>query len=57
MIGEGACLKKARVRRFGEEGLPIRFRALPMEKMVFDGNRRRLDVAWIINGKRNIDLD
>jgi hypothetical protein len=30
---------------------------MPGEKVMFDGNERRLDAAWVINGKTNIELD
>jgi hypothetical protein len=57
LIAGGTYLEKVRVRVSGDGGMPIRFKSLPGEKVVFDGNQRRVDAAWIINGKTNIELD
>jgi parallel beta-helix repeat protein len=57
LIAGGTYSEKVRVRVSGDQGLPIRFKSMPGEKVVFDGNERRLDAAWVINGKTNIELD
>jgi hypothetical protein len=56
-IAGGTYVEKVRVRTTGDVGKPISFRSLPGEKVVFDGNKRRLDNAWTINGKSNIVVD
>ena len=57
LIGGGTYIEKVRVRVSGDKGLPIKFKSMPGEKVMFDGNERRLDAAWVINGKTNIELD
>jgi len=57
LIGGGTYSEKVRVRVSGEKELPIKFKSIPGEKVVFDGNERRLDAAWIISGKAHIELD
>ena len=57
LIAGGTYFEKVRVRVSGDKGLPIRFRAVSGEKVIFDGNERRMDAAWVINGKTNIELD
>jgi len=56
-IAGGTYVEKVRVRTTGEKNKPISFRSLPGEKVIFDGNERRLDNAWTINGKSNIVVD
>jgi parallel beta-helix repeat protein len=57
LIAGGTYFEKVRVRVSGDKGLPIRFQSIPGEKVIFDGNQRRSDAAWVINGKANIQLD
>jgi len=57
LIAGGTYSEKVRVRVSGDKGLPIKFKSMPGEKVMFDGNERRLDAAWVINGKTNIELD
>ena len=57
LIAGGTYFEKVRVRVSGDKGLPIRFQSIPGEKVIFDGNQRRSDAAWVINGKTNIQLD
>jgi hypothetical protein len=57
LIGGGTYSEKVRVRVSGDKGLPIRFKSMPGERVIFDGNERRMDAAWVINGKTNIELD
>jgi parallel beta-helix repeat protein len=57
LIAGGTYSEKVRVRVSGDRGLPVRFKSMPGEKVMFDGNERRLDAAWVINGKTNIELD
>jgi hypothetical protein len=56
-IAGGTYSEKVRVRVSGDKELPIKFKSIPGEKVIFDGNERRLDAAWVINGKTNIELD
>jgi len=56
-IAGGTYSEKVRVRVSGDKGLPIKFKSMPGEKVIFDGNERRMDAAWVINGKTNIQLD
>ncbi len=57
LIAGGIYSEKVRVRVSGDKGLPIKFKSMPGEKVMFDGNERRLDASWVINGKTNIELD
>ncbi|GDY20619.1 hypothetical protein LBMAG56_19650 [Verrucomicrobiota bacterium] len=57
LIVGGTYSEKVRVRVSGDKGLPIRFKSMPGERVIFDGNERRLDAAWVINGKTNIEMD
>jgi hypothetical protein len=57
LIAGGTYSEKVRVRVSGDKGRPIRFKSIPGEKVIFDGNERRMDAAWVINGKTNIELD
>ena len=56
-IAGGTYSEKVRVLVSGDKELPIKFKSIPGEKVIFDGNERRLDAAWVISGKTNIDLD
>lgn len=57
LVAGGVYTEKVRVRASGEAGLPITFKSLPGEKVIFDGNKRRIESAWVISGKRNIVVD
>ncbi len=57
LIASGTYSEKVRVRVSGDKGLPIKFKSMLGEKVIFDGNERRMDAAWVINGKTNIELD
>jgi len=57
LIAGGTYAEKVRVRVSGDEGLPIRFKSMPGERVIFDGNERRQDAAWVVSGKTNIELD
>ena len=57
LIAGGTYIERVRVRNTGDVGLPITFRSLPDEKVIFDGNQRQFDNAWTINGKHQIVVD
>jgi len=57
LIAAGTYTEKVRVRTTGDTGKPITFKSLPGDRVIFDGNVRRLDNAWTINGKTNIVVD
>jgi len=57
LIAAGTYTEKVRVRTTGDTGKPITFKSMPGERVVFDGNNRRLDNAWTINGKTNTVVD
>ena len=57
MVAAGVYGEKVRVRATGEKDLPITFRSIPGEKVVLDGLGRRLDTAFVINGKNHIAVD
>jgi len=57
LIAAGTYTEKVRVRTTGDVGKPITFKGNPGERVVFDGNDRRLNNAWTINGKANIVVD
>jgi len=57
LIAPGTYVEKVRVRNTGEEGRPITFKSLPGGRVIFDGEHRRLNNAWVINGKAHITVD
>ena len=57
LIAAGTYIEKVRVRTTGDTDKPITFKSMPGERVIFDGNDRRLNNAWTINGKTNIVVD
>ncbi|RFC43320.1 MAG: hypothetical protein DVB28_001580 [Verrucomicrobia bacterium] len=57
MIAGGTYIEKVRVRTTGTKGRPIKFRSIPGEKVILDGSGRRIETAFVINGKNDIEVD
>ena len=57
MVAGGTYIEKVRVRATGVEGRPIKFMSIPGEKVVLDGSGRRIETAFVINGKSHITVD
>ncbi|MEI6337004.1 MAG: right-handed parallel beta-helix repeat-containing protein [Verrucomicrobiota bacterium] len=57
LIAGGSYPECVRVRNTGDKGKPIKFRSMPGERVIFDGNQNRLDTAWVINGKEHVEID
>ncbi len=56
-IGGGTYHESVRIRVTGEKDLPITFRSMPGEKVVFDGNGRTLDHAFQVTNKAYLRFD
>lgn len=57
LIGGGSYSETVRVRSTGTAGRPVTFRSVPGEKVVFDGDGRALDHAFIVTGKDAVHID
>lgn len=57
LVGAGSYRERVPVRRTGEEGRPITFRAAPGHKVVFDAGNRELNNAFVINSKKHLHFD
>ncbi len=57
IVAGGTYIEKVRIRTTGTEGRPIHFKNIPGEKVILDGNGRRIETAFAINGKNYITLD
>lgn len=56
-IGGGTYHEPVRIRVTGEPDAPITFRSMPGEKVVFDGNGRTLDHAFLVANKAHLKFD
>ncbi len=56
-VAGGTYIEKVRVRATGTEGRPIQFKSIPGEKVILDGSGRRIETAFVINGKSHIAVD
>ena len=56
-VAGGTYIEKVRVRTTGTEGRPIQFKSIPGEKVTLDGSGRRIETAFVINGKSHIAVD
>lgn len=56
-IGGGTYSESVRIRVTGEQDAPITFRSVPGEKVVFDGNDRTLDHAFLVANKAHLRFD
>lgn len=57
LVAGGTYHETAWLRVTGEEGRSITFRAMPGERVQFDGNGRRLLGAFVTHGKHHLILD
>jgi len=57
MVAGGTYIEKVRVRTTGTKERPIKFRSIPGEKVILDGSGRRIETAFVINGKNDIEVD
>lgn len=57
LIAGGVYYGTAHVRSSGTPGRPITFKAMPGEKVIFDGKKRTTEIAFSIMGKEHINLD
>ena len=57
LIAGGTYHEMVRLRATGEAGKPITFRCVPGEKVIFDGDERRLPNAIVVNEKAGVRLD
>lgn len=57
LIAGGVYVETVRVRSSGSPGKPVTFKALPGEKVIFDGDKRVLEVGFSVLGKEYIRLD
>lgn len=56
-IAGGTYQESVRVRASGSADQPITFKAVPGEKVVFDGNNRSIVTAFSVVGKQHIHFD
>lgn len=56
-IAGGSYTEQVRMRVSGQAGAPIIFTSAPGEQVILDGDKRRLSVAFQINGKHHITID
>ncbi len=57
LIAGGTYIESVYIRSSGEAGRPITFRAMPGEKVVFDGDERNLHFAFIATNKHHLRFD
>ncbi|MBT3379079.1 MAG: hypothetical protein HN742_20490 [Lentisphaerae bacterium] len=57
LIAGGEYTESVRVRGTGDKGRPVTFRAIPGEKVVFDGNGNMITVAFAVSAKQHIRFD
>ena len=57
LIAGGTYSETVRIRATGAADRPITFKALPGERVVFDGDRRKITVAFAIAAKRHLRFD
>lgn len=57
LIGGGTYTEMVRVRTTGEAGRPVTFKAMPGEKVIFDGMGRTLDCAFLATDKSHLRFD
>jgi hypothetical protein len=57
MIAGGVYKETVRVRATGLPDLPITFKSIPGEKVIFDSNNRMLSRAFVVSGKHHILFD
>jgi len=57
LIGGGTYTGTVRVRATGDAGRPVTFKAMPGERVVFDGNAREITVAFAVSAKQHVRFD
>jgi hypothetical protein len=57
LIAAGTYTETVRLRASGDEGRPITFRAIPGQRVDFDGHRRMITVAFAVNAKHHLNFD
>lgn len=57
MIAGGTYAESVRVRATGDRDKPITFKAMPGERVVFDGMNRSLNYAFYLTGKSHLRFD
>ena len=57
LIAGGTYTGPVRLRATGERGRPITFKAMPGEKVTFDGMARTLSYAFLVTNKRYLNFD
>jgi hypothetical protein len=57
MVAGGTYIEKVRVRTTRTKERQIKFRSIPGEKVILDGSGRRIETAFVINGKNDIEVD
>lgn len=57
MVAGGTYVETVHVRASGEKDLPITFKAMPGEKVTFDGNNRLMSMAFSVARKKHIHID